>query len=472
MEYAIWFIVAFLLMLTGLGVWHTRRIRTGEDFALAGRRLGPGILIGTLVATWIGTGSIFGSTEKAYEIGIVALFLPLGGAIGIVVLSFLAPRVREMPADSLPEILRIRFGRAAQLIGAIALIGAYMIIVSYQYRAGAAVGDELFPDLPTIAGHNIMPVAFALFVILYTMLAGMVSVAWTDLINGILMAVGLIAALVILAMNYDAAAKPIEAIQAIQDADPAPGGLAWIGFLLPPFLLVMGDANLHQRFMSATSPRTARLSAIGMFFGVVVLEWTIIIIALMSRSMLTEAPDNHAHAVIDTAFNLVPPVVGITLAATIVAVIITTADSYLLGSATSVATDLTGGLTTPWKQRIIVVVIGLTALGLSYTSDEFFNVAIYAYTLYGATLTPALLCALFYPRTHQLAVVGGMAAGLLVALAWKFGPMALAAMGIDLPAMPGFIADLDPVLPALVANVLLMVILARILPTRPDVKQA
>ncbi|MFG0251718.1 MAG: sodium:solute symporter [Phycisphaerales bacterium JB038] len=464
-DYALWFILAFLAGLTGLGIYHARKIKSGEDFALAGRRLGPGVLIGTLVATWIGTGSIFGSTEKAYEIGLLALFLPIAGALGLVALSFLAPKVRELPADSVPEILKIRFGRGAQVLGALALIGAYLIIVSYQYRAGAAVGLNLFPELsqkaliggedPVTVG-DFMPVFFAVFVVLYTVLAGMVSVAWTDLINGMLMAIGLLVALGLLLAAFKSDMKPIEEIAAIQANAKPISPIGWLGIMLPPFLLVLGDANLHQRFMSAGSPRIARRSAIGMFVGVVILEWAIIGIALLSRCMLTEAPTNHAHAVVDTAFQLVHPVVGIVLAATIVAVIVTTADSYLLGSATSLATDFAGGLTTPMKQRLIVLVLGVVALGLAYTSDKFFDVAIYAYTLYGATLTPALLCALFLPRLQPGAVLGGMAAGLGMALLWKV----LAELGW----LPAVLGDVKPVLPALALNILAIAVLAKVLP--------
>ena len=55
-----------------VGAWHARRVKTAEDFALAGRGLNGWILSGTLVATWIGTGSIFGNAEFTYENGAIA----------------------------------------------------------------------------------------------------------------------------------------------------------------------------------------------------------------------------------------------------------------------------------------------------------------------------------------------------------------------------------------------------------------
>ncbi|MCP3905740.1 MAG: hypothetical protein GY715_19105 [Planctomycetes bacterium] len=204
--------------------------------------------------------------------------------------------------------------------------------------------------------------------------------------------------------------------------------------------------------MSADSPRTARRAAVGMLVGVLVLEFAVIALAFLSRLLLTEVPANPGHAIIELASTQLPPVLGILILATATAVILTTADSYLLGASTSVAIDLGRGLRSPARQRVIVVVLGIAALGLAYTSDRFFYVALYAYTLYGASLTPAVLCALLFPRIGRAAVVTGMASGLGTAIAWK----ALSATGL----LPAGLADIEPVLPALGANLLSTLVVA------------
>ena len=93
-------ILGYLVLLTGLGIWHSRRVRSGEDFALAGRRLGVTVTAGTLVATWMGTGSLFGSPQFTVEHGMAAFFYPLGGVLGILVLARICSRSREIPAAS------------------------------------------------------------------------------------------------------------------------------------------------------------------------------------------------------------------------------------------------------------------------------------------------------------------------------------------------------------------------------------
>jgi solute:Na+ symporter, SSS family len=456
-EYTPYVVLGFLLAMTALGAWHSRRIKSAEDFALAGRGLSGWILCGTLVATWIGTGSIFSNAEFTYENGLIGMFLPISGAIGMLLLAWVAPRVRDLPAASVPQILGLRFGKGAQKLGAVALLGAYLIIVSYQYRAGAAVAERLFPDIDLSfgepgSGNSWWPVLFALFVILYTALAGLVSVAITDVVNGLVMTIGILFGLGLLLMDWDSTTQALP--ESHLKIAGTLTGIGWINVLLPSFLLILGDANLMQRFLAAKSPATAKRAALGAFVGLVVLECAIIGLALMGKMMLPEAPANPAHVIIDTAFQLMPAVIGTLLASAVVAIIISTADSFLLVCSTTAATDLGGGMTTPRKQRLLVVGFGLFALLLAFASQKFFSVALYAYTLYGVTITPAMICALLLPQIKPRAVVSGMAAGLGFALLWK-GLIDLPPAGQ--PILPEALLEIDAVLPALLVNVLTII---------------
>ncbi|MBT5760348.1 MAG: sodium:solute symporter family protein, partial [Candidatus Marinimicrobia bacterium] len=77
----------YLFTLIALGVYKSATIKTQSDFAVAGRSLTPWVLVGTMLATWIGTGSILGNAGKTYEMGLAALMLPLGGVFGIFLLT-------------------------------------------------------------------------------------------------------------------------------------------------------------------------------------------------------------------------------------------------------------------------------------------------------------------------------------------------------------------------------------------------
>lgn len=451
-------VLAMLAAMTAVGVWHSRRVRGTEDFALAGRGLGVWALTGTLVATWIGTGSVLSNAEFAYTTGVAGFLLPLSGMAGMWVLVRLAPLVRGREARTVPDMVGQVFGPAARRLGAVALIGAYLIIVSYQYRAGAAVAELLLGPLnwPGSA-HSLWPVVGALFVVMYTALGGLASVAATDNVAGIVIIVGVLVSLVLVWFGWDAEQMPLP-----QDFLALGGGygwLGWTGILLPSFLLLLGDANLMQRFMAADSPRTARRAAWATLVVLLVIEWAIIGLALLGRARLGGDLENPAHVILVTAAELVPPLVGLGLIAAIVAVVISTADSYLLAASNSASLDLVGREPTVAHQRWHVLALGLVALALAYTSDGFFRVALFAYTLYGVTLTPAVVLALLRPQTASKAIFAGMAAGLGAALGVQFWlPLAVEATSP--------LAGLDPVLPALALNLVVLFVVDRAAPAR------
>ncbi len=127
-----WVILAYLLALVGVGLRTSRKVSTQEDFSVAGHSLNTFVLFATLLATRIGTGSIFGNAEKTYRVGVAALILPLGSLFGIAVLTLLAGRVRGLRQITVQDLLEVRYHPLARILGVITLVIAYTTIVSYQ----------------------------------------------------------------------------------------------------------------------------------------------------------------------------------------------------------------------------------------------------------------------------------------------------------------------------------------------------
>ncbi|MCB9915140.1 MAG: sodium:solute symporter family protein [Planctomycetes bacterium] len=461
----------YLLALVALGARKARGVRTQEDFALAGRGLSGVVLCGTLLATWIGTGSIFGNAQKGYEDGLAAFVLPLSSAAGIVVLFLLASRLRRMEHVTVQDILDARFGVVVRVAGTLTLLAGYLVIVSYQYRAGAAVLERVVPGL---AGPAAVA-AVALFVVVYTALAGMLSVAYTDLANGVLMVLGLGAAL---AWTLHHAGGPAAVLEQLEPAQRDPwhyGPAKVVSYLLPAFLLILGDANMYQRFFSARDPLTARRAAAGMFFGVLLLDWMIVGLAVCAAALVhrgeLSAPANSGHTIVHLAFEALPAGLGAVLCATVLAVVVSTADSYLLSPASAVVRDLYQRFLRPQADgrelvrasRWVVALLGAAALGLAFTSERFFEVALFAYTLYGAAITPPLLAALFWKRATTAGALASMVVGLGSAVAWHVGlgarlAEALRAGGHAQAA--AFVGDLDAALPAVLVSLAALVLVS------------
>ena len=98
-------ILLYLFTLIGIGVYKANKIKTQSDFSIAGRSLTPWVLVGTMLATWMGTGSILGNAGKTYETGLAALILPIGSVLGIIILTQIAGKVRNYEKFTVPEIL-------------------------------------------------------------------------------------------------------------------------------------------------------------------------------------------------------------------------------------------------------------------------------------------------------------------------------------------------------------------------------
>jgi Na+/proline symporter len=441
------FVLGYLLALIAVGAWKVRRVRTHADFTLAGRGLGPFVLFGTMLATWIGTGSIFGNSEKTYETGIAAWILPIGGVLGILALAPLAPRARRFAGYTVQDVLEARYAPAARVLGTITLTLAYVTIVSYQYRAGGAVIHLLAPEID-VATATIIAAAF---VVLYTALAGMISVAYTDVVNGLLMLAGFAIAVPLLWRQVGgaeglAATLPPERMEVWGVIGPREA----VALTLPSFLLVLGDANMYQRFFSARDPEAAARAVRWLALGVLAMEIGIIGCAWMG-SALTGPLENPGHVLAVVARDHVPALLGAVLLASIVAIIVSTADSYLLVPATCLVRDVYQRFSRPDAtetqlvavSRIVVLALGLVAYGLTYLSDRFLAVALYAYTMYGAGITPSLVAAFVWPRATATGAVASMATGIGVTIIWEtFGERIVPGVATVYPALALSVATL------------------------------
>jgi SSS family solute:Na+ symporter len=102
-------VIGYLVVLLSVGIFLFRRIKSKEDFFVAGRTLTAPILVGTLLATWIGSGDIFSVADLSYHHGYSSLIGSSGGWLGFVVVYFIAARVRRFGQFTVPDILEARY---------------------------------------------------------------------------------------------------------------------------------------------------------------------------------------------------------------------------------------------------------------------------------------------------------------------------------------------------------------------------
>ena len=166
-----------------------RKTRTKADYLLAGRSLPAFVLVFTLLSSWIGSGSLLGGGENAYNHGFAALWQGAGGWAGLLLIYFIAPRARKFAQFTIPDLLEARYNQTARVLGVIAILFAYTAITSYQLIGGGDILHLVFPEAITA---DLGKYIIATFVIVFTAIAGMASVAYMDVVIGSLATVTLL----------------------------------------------------------------------------------------------------------------------------------------------------------------------------------------------------------------------------------------------------------------------------------------
>jgi len=345
--YAVVLTVIVAALLT-VSIWQMRKVHTKADYLVAGRSLPAYVLVFTLLSSWIGAGSLFAGAENAFRNGFAALWQPAGGWLGLLIIYFVAPRARKFAQFTIPDLLEARYNTAARILGTIAILFAYTAITSYQFRAGGDIMHLIFPALAKTQGTLII----AGFVIVFTALAGMASVAYMDVVIGMLISViGFIALPVLFGHIGGWAglhhALPASHFTAFGEWGLAPGQcgrnrkealIRALEYFLPTFLLMIGNQSMYQKFFSAKSEKDASVAVVGWVFGTVVLETLIVSLAVIGSGLfalsLVPAPDFAPREIIPfAARHFLPPMVGALLMGAVFAKVISTANNYLFSPA-------------------------------------------------------------------------------------------------------------------------------------------
>jgi SSS family solute:Na+ symporter/sodium/proline symporter len=292
-------LVLALIVLTLLTVSLTRlgKVHTRADYLVAGRSLPAFVLVFTLLSSWIGSGSLLGGAENAYRHGFVALWQAAGGWAGLALIYFIAPRARRFAQYTIPDLLEARYNQTARVLGVIAVLFTYTAITSYQFIGGGDILHLIFPgSITAIHGRYII----AAFVILFTAIAGMSSVAYMDVAIGLLATFTLCLALPVLVHSFAfanltgwsavRAALPATHFQFFGDLTP----IQAMELFLPTCLLMLGNQSMYQKFFSAKSERDATHAVTGWIVGTVILE-TVIVALAVAGSAVFPTGEVHDH---------------------------------------------------------------------------------------------------------------------------------------------------------------------------------
>ncbi len=460
-------ILVYLLVLFAFGLRIAKRLKNKEDFLVAGRSLTAPVLVGTLLATWMGSGDIFSVSDLSYNHGFSSLIGSSGGWLGIIIVFFIAGRVRRFGQFTVPDILEARYNKWARILATITTIIAYVTIVSYQFRGGGWVLNIITEG--RIQEKHAMALV-AIFVITYTLLAGMLSVAYLDILNGILMITAIFISVPFLihhvgGMDYIVANVTPRSHSILGNMTMVQA----MGYFVPTLLLALGNGNMYQRFFSAKNENEAKKSVIGWIIGVILLGIALQSLAVIGSSYFKGLEANEAGKILLlVAHKGVPVAVGCALITAVVAIIISTANSFLLVPATNVVRDIYQRFINPdlpdkkmiFFSRVVVVVLGIISFSLISFFPRILDAAYAAYTVYGAGITPALIAVFFWKRATVSGGVLSILGGLSMTVVWEVMNKFLGHLPLGIPT----------VYPALLCSLVLLFGVSLLTPKPPENK--
>lgn len=472
-------VVTYVLLLLGISVYKSRTVKSADDFMVAGRSVPVYMLVATLVCTWIGSGSLFGTAGLTFRTGVSELWFSAGAWVGILIVYLIAARVRRIAQYTLTDLLEKRYSQLAKVLGTITIIIAYMVIAGYQFKGGGRFIAILSDG--SISPETGMIIA-ALTIVGFTVLAGMVSIVSIDIFNGAIMLIAMVVTLPFAIYGHGGIDAVITTIQQTEPSHLSVMGghdFVWVaGIALPTFILLLSESSIYQKFSSAENESSAKKAVMGMFIGVVVVETLMMLISLVGfaiyaddpRFFLADGGVNRAMAeeiILRIGFEQLPVIIGSLLLAAGAAIVLSTGNTFLMVTSTNVTRDILQAFfyknatasQIVFMQRACIVIIGVLAYLLMSQFETILEMALMSYTMIGASLAPPLLAAFFWKRVTRIGGVASIASGMVSVITiatlnsiYKESADGLSVLGISFPMDTDYIA-----IPALIVSVTTLV---------------
>ena len=393
----------YLVMMLGVGYYIFKKAPSLEEYLLAGRVMTTPILICTLASTYYGLDVLFGTSELAYNDGVVAFFGYSELSLGIYLFAAyaLSTRLREARFTSLPEILARYYGRGSGVMGAIASI-LYSIPALSLFAIGRLCEVTFDIDAPLGA------LLLGGIALLYTLWGGLWAVAITDTIQFILMCITLAIAIPILLVELGG----FDAIALI-----APEGyFAFFGGI-PIWLMIayaatgisiLVDPGYYQRIFAARSPKQARNAMLISVFIWIAYDWLVTAGGMLARAGVaagTIPADIHSNDALLMAVTMALPVglTGIFLAG-VLATAMSTVDSYTLVSGANLVNDLYRPLRKPdaTDQELVrltkygIVLSWVLGYAMAFLFDRLMALWVFMATMLSSTVLIPIFVGLYW----------------------------------------------------------------------------
>ena len=264
----IWFIVLYLMVSIGIGLYAATRVHTAKDFAVAGRHLPLPVVTATVFATWFGAEAVFGVSATFVKEGLRGVVAdPFGSSLCLIIAGFFfANKLYKLNILTLGDYFRLRYNRTVEVLTTLCIVASYLGWVSAQIKALGLVFNVVTNDALSQTAGMILG---AVIVLTYTTFGGMLSVAILDFVQmGVIMG-GMVYIASIMSGLTGGVETVVERASAAGKLDffPPPDPWQWLTFLGAWITMMLGSIPQQDVFQRITSAKTARIAVWGSILG-------------------------------------------------------------------------------------------------------------------------------------------------------------------------------------------------------------
>ncbi|GAB4368824.1 MAG: sodium:solute symporter family protein [Elainellaceae cyanobacterium] len=421
-----WGIILFLLLMLGVGVYTSKKIKGDSvNYIVAGRGLLLPLATATLMAQSVDSNATLGNTDLAAEFGFWAgASLPLGLALCLFLTGlFFAKPLNRMGLITLPDFYRLKYGRVTEFVASILMVFSFSFLLAGNLVAGGYLFQTF---LGTSYTAGVMLIALIAFT--YTVAGGLFAVAYTDALQVAVAFVGSVALILYVASTFGITIPEAMGPFAFEQlTDPGAGAVINWATLLA---LGLGDIvaiDFMERVFAADSPQTAQRACFAGSFGTVVIGVPFSLVALSAGSILEQVGVTPEGPILyEMLQNVVPPLLALLVIGAIVAASLSTADGAILGTSSVLAQNIFGvrsqGHSTTrgdkllWITRFMAVPITLLGIFFALRVPQTGILLLLAFDLGFAGLLVPLAGGLFWSKATRLGALACILVGSITRL--------------------------------------------------------
>ncbi|MEX2273694.1 MAG: sodium/proline symporter [Vicinamibacterales bacterium] len=452
-------LAAYLGVLLAIGIWGSRGSGDVKGYYVAGKALPSWVIAFSSNSTGESAWLLLGLTGMGYMVGIHAFWIVLGEVLGVTLAWVFVARPFKAYTDrydsvTVPDFLADRFRDRAHVLRLTSAIIILSMTAAYTAAQLTASGKAFNAFLGTDYTTGVL--IGAAIVLFYTTVGGFKAVAYSDLLQGLLMFLCL---LILPIVGIVAAGGWVAMLDTVRTQDPAlleplgspgfsPAGFASVAGFIAIGIAFLGSPQLLTRFMAARDTREITRGSLIAVICIIVFDIGAVLTGISGRALFPGLADAETiYPVMGSG--LFPAAFAGIFLVVVLAAMMSTTDSLLILASSAVVRDVVQKIIRPDLSertlarfgKVTTVVIGAAALVMALREVRLiFWFVLFAWSGLACAFTPVVLCGLFWKRTTRAGAIAGMVAGFVTTVLWvvffKTGFYELYEM------IPGFIAGL------------------------------